>query len=75
MQETNSRLQREMIEKSRAESCIDPLVRLPEKAQIAYPLHGPSVADYFRAKHAAGKVGAFFPLRRLWTNNSRNFES
>lgn len=30
-----------------------------------HPEIGPNVADYFRAKHALGKLGTFYPLFRL----------
>jgi len=64
-------MQREAIERARAESCTDPRVPLAMPAPFPRPDFGPSVADYFARKHATGARGTFFPLHLSFAPRSR----
>jgi hypothetical protein len=61
-----------MVKRMREESVIGPDIPFchmgvpPSRAQ-----HGPSVEEYFRAKHARGDFGRFFPLHRIVIDHRR----
>jgi hypothetical protein len=56
-----SSAQRDMIERSRAESFVDRSAALGFPPPVR-PEIGPSAPAYFQRKHANGPPGRFFPL-------------
>jgi hypothetical protein len=67
--------QADFIAQCRSEACLDPNIPLG-KSPAPNPEFGPTVSQYFSAKHARGECGKFFPLHELirrpsYSNNAR----
>lgn len=61
---TDSDRQREFISRLRAESCVDHNVPLG-MSHWSRPDSGPSIHNYYVAKHERGERGTYWPLHRV----------
>jgi len=62
--------QKEFVAILRAESCLDTRWRLAIPT-YSRPLSGPSVADYYAAKHRRGERGKYYPLHIIAFTSTR----
>lgn len=53
------------LAKWRDESVLDKAITLAIPSGAARPERGPTVESYYRAKHAEGRYGKFYPLHQI----------
>jgi hypothetical protein len=70
MSKPTSDTQSKFIAEGKRDSCIDPAVPLFLDRHCD-PIEGPTVAAWFKNKHARGDIGRFYPLHLSFINSRR----